>query len=74
MARHKASTPKERPRGAGAPGRRSGQGAGSALSEMLRRQAQNPRPGVGTQAPASGAREGSASEPRAVGQRRSGGS
>jgi hypothetical protein len=69
----KASTAKERARGDGASGRRSGQGAGSALNETLRRQAQNPRPGVGTQAPASGERERSVGEPRPAGQRRSSG-
>lgn len=40
-----------RPRSNGG-GRRSGQGAGSALHEMLRRQAQNPRPGSGQATPA----------------------
>jgi hypothetical protein len=41
-------------RGAANPGR-SGNGAGSALQEMLRRQAQNPRPGTSTaQAPGTG--------------------
>lgn len=47
MARRKAPVPKStdnRPHGMNAPGHRSGQGAGSALAEMLRRQAQNPKP------------------------------
>lgn len=46
MARPKLSalSTAGRPRGNGG-GRRSGQGANTALDEMLRRQAQNPRPG-----------------------------
>ncbi|MGZ5269587.1 MAG: hypothetical protein ACXWC6_03130 [Ramlibacter sp.] len=61
MARRKAPVPKSadnRPRGSNAPGHRSGQGASSALAEMLRRQAQNPKPAgqpPGSDAP--GARE-----------------
>lgn len=39
------------PRGNNMPRSRSGQGSGSALAEMLRRQAQNPRPGAGQQPP-----------------------
>lgn len=39
------------PRGDNPPSSRSGQGANSALAEMLRRQAQNPRPGAGQQPP-----------------------
>jgi len=47
MARRKAPVPKSadnRPRGMNATSHRSGQGASSALAEMLRRQAQNPKP------------------------------
>jgi len=39
-APRKPDAPAKRPRGS------NGQGANSALAEMLRRQAQNPRPGV----------------------------
>jgi hypothetical protein len=46
-------------RGAASPGPHSGRGAGSALEEMLRRQAQNPRPGSLAQPPGSG-QDGSA--------------
>ena len=47
MRRSKASVRGgSRPVGDGGSDRRSGQGAGSALQEMLRRQAQNPRPGA----------------------------
>jgi hypothetical protein len=45
MPRSKAPAGRaNRPRGEGASDRRSGQGAGSALQEMLRRQSRNPRP------------------------------
>ena len=47
MARSKgASSAANRPSGSGSADNRSGQGAGSALREMLRRQAKNPRPGA----------------------------
>jgi hypothetical protein len=46
-------------RGTASPGPRSGRGAGSALEEMLRRQAQDPRPGTSAQ-PAGSAQEKSA--------------
>jgi len=47
MTRRKALSTKSadnRPRGSNALGLRSGQGSSSALAEMLRRQAQNPKP------------------------------
>lgn len=44
MPRHKAPLGSQGPNGNNAPNRRSGQGSGSALQEMLKRQAQNPRP------------------------------
>jgi hypothetical protein len=47
------------PTGNPAPRRSSGEGAGSALREMLRRQAQNPRPGA-TSANPAGARSSTA--------------
>jgi hypothetical protein len=59
------------PLGSNTPGNRSGQGAGSALAELLRRQAQNPRPGAGQQQPARDDEPGR--EPRPVAPRRSGG-
>ena len=53
MARPKAAPQgANRPKGSGSPESRSGQGAGSALRELLRRQAQNPRPGAVQAAPA----------------------
>jgi hypothetical protein len=70
MGRQKGPRAKrgDRPQGAGAPSLRSGQGAGSAFNEMLRRQAQNPRPG-GVQAAPSG-KDRPVSEPRPPGRRR----
>jgi hypothetical protein len=44
----------KRPSAQASPGPRSGRGAGSALQEMLRRQAQNPRPGTSAQPPGDG--------------------
>ena len=49
-----ASSSSNRPRTTNAPGKArgsNGQGANSALAEMLRRQAQNPRPGAVQQHP-----------------------
>lgn len=71
MARSKPA-PKgaSRPSGNGAPERRSGQGAGSALRELLRRQAQNPRPGAVQAAPA--ADEPAAGGPQAPSRKRQG--
>lgn len=50
-----------RPRNANAPGKgprgSNGQGANSALAEMLRRQAQNPRPGSTPQQPRTEVRD-----------------
>jgi hypothetical protein len=56
MARQKPanSSSGNRPRNSNAPGKArgsAGQGSGSALAEMLRRQAQNPRPGGMQQQP-----------------------
>lgn len=53
MARSKAA-PKgaNRPSGSGTSERRSGQGSGSALREMLRRQAQSPKPDEAQAGPA----------------------
>ena len=50
-------------RGTANPGPRSGTGAGSALAEMLRRQAQNPRPGIPATQPARPGQDG-APKPR----------
>lgn len=60
MARPRKSTSGKGPRGSNAQGSRSGQGSSSALAEMLRRQAQNPRPGAGQQQPP---REGDGARP-----------
>ncbi|CAA9441537.1 MAG: hypothetical protein AVDCRST_MAG51-3304 [uncultured Ramlibacter sp.] len=53
MARHKSPGIQRGagPQGANAPENRSGQGSGSALDEMLRRQAQDPKPGLGQNQP-----------------------
>ncbi|HYF20227.1 MAG TPA: hypothetical protein VEA40_20345 [Ramlibacter sp.] len=74
MARHKRAPAAQG--GAGADGkarepRRSGQGAGSALVEMLRRQAQNPRPGLSQGSPGSAG--DARGEPRRATPRRSDG-
>ncbi|HYF42951.1 MAG TPA: hypothetical protein VEA35_10970 [Ramlibacter sp.] len=45
------------PKGNSAPNRRSGQGAGSALREMLRRERANPRPLTPPSGQADGGRE-----------------
>ena len=42
MAKHRAAASGNEPKGSAAPGRRSGQGASSAMQEMQRRQLQNP--------------------------------
>lgn len=47
MAKHRAAANGgSKSQGGAAANRRSGQGAGSALKEMLRRQSQDPRPGT----------------------------
>lgn len=52
MGKHKAKAKDAKgPSNNPAPQRSSGEGAGSALREMLRRQAQNPRPGASSTAP-----------------------
>jgi hypothetical protein len=53
-------------RGTATTGPRSGSGAGSALQEMLRRQAQNPRPGTSASQPPGTGQEKAAPEAREV--------
>jgi len=68
MTRPKSRTPgAPRPGGRSAAGKgprgNSGQGSSSALAEMLRRQAQNPRPGAGQQQPPDEGEDGRRQRP-----------